>query len=105
METRYYYMVDIQNPYCAPRLVYKDDPGLANISLDIEEGQALIVVEGEKLEDPGRITVREVSIKDGKVDNLPKPHGSGRGVSLCLQLGIRSSLFSAFYLYLFQNRE
>ena len=67
METRYYYMVDIQNPYCAPRLVYKDDPGLANISLDIEEGQALIVVEGEKLEDPGRITVREVSIKDGKV--------------------------------------
>ena len=67
METRYYYMVDIQNPYCAPRLVYEDDPGLANISLDMEEGQVLIMVEGEKLEDPGRVTVREVSIEDGKV--------------------------------------
>jgi hypothetical protein len=67
METRYYYMIDIQNPYCEPRLVYENDPGLANIPLDIEEGQALIMVEGEKLEDPGRVTVREVYVIDGKV--------------------------------------
>lgn len=64
METRYYYMVDIQNPYCEPRRVYEET--FDKLPMDIEEGHALIMVEGEKLENPGRVTVREVLLFQGK---------------------------------------
>lgn len=69
METRYYYYVDMNNPYCEPREVY--DCEFALLPLDFEEGETLIRVETKEnetfSENGGTFTYRDCNYLSEKL--------------------------------------